>query len=293
VKTALITGVNGFVGSHLAGDFARRGWRVVGTTSNTAGLETKIPGTDRKWILHLAAQVTGEIFDGVDAVVHCAYELRPQKMEQNVSGTQRIAEAAAEAGVTHQLFISSTSAHAAAASGYGKTKFKLQEYFLARGHAVVRPGLIIGPGGMFQRLVRTLKLPVVPLPDGGRDKVSVVGVVDFQTALATVIDARRSGLFNLFNPDPATLRELFASIRAASGSRALLLPFPSVLLRTMARSVEKIGLPLPFDAASFAALKANQCVGERSDLGEFVPKPLTLAEMVEAASRTAPHSAAR
>ena len=206
-------------------------------------------------------------------------------MRQNVAGTERVVEAAAAAGVTRQVFVSSYSAHREAPSEYGRTKFILQERFLARGHAVVRPGLIIGPGGMFERMVGTLKSPIVPLADGGRDKVPIVALADFQTALAAVIEQDRAGAFNLFNPELVTMKELFAAIRAAAGSRAILAPVPAFPLMALARVMEKIGVALPFDAESFRALKANQKQRDRSDLGKFIAKPLTLAEMVGAALR--------
>jgi nucleoside-diphosphate-sugar epimerase len=248
-------------------------------------LNTPVSGVERKLILNLAAAVEREIFVGVDTVVHCAYDLRRQAMRQNVAGTERVVEAAAAAGVTHQVFISSYSAHREAPSEYGRTKFILQERFLARGQAVVRPGLIVGPGGMFERMVGTFKLPIVPLPDGGRDNMPIVALADFQTALAAVIEQDRAGAFNLFNPELVTMKELFAAIRAAAGSRAILAPVPAFPLVALAWVMEKIGVALPFDAESFRALKANQKQRDRSDLGKFIAKPLTLAEMVGAALR--------
>jgi nucleoside-diphosphate-sugar epimerase len=286
MKTLLITGVNGFVGSHLASEMARRGWRVHGTTRNVAGLSVAVAGVECKNVLDLGAPVDEKIFTGVDAVVHCAYDLRRAAMAQNVVGTERVVEAAAAAGVTRQVFISSTSAHEAAASEYGRTKFILQRRFLALGHAVVRPGLIVGPGGMFARMVETLRWPVVPLAGGGRDRVPVVALSDFLAVLAVVIvGERRAGAFNLFNPDMVTMKELFAAIRAAAGSRVILAPVPAFPLMALARLAETIGVRPPVDAESLRALKANQKRQDRSDLGEFLAKPLALAEMVDAALR--------
>ena len=285
MKTVLITGVNGFLGSHLAGALDRRGWRVRGTVSGAAGLDKPVGGVERKMVWNLAGAVPPDLCAGVDAVVHSAYDLRRAAMEQNVGATERLAEAAAAAGVAQQVFIGSYSAHAGAASAYGRTKFILQEYFIARGHAVARPGLVIGPGGMFERMAKILRLPVVPVADGGRDRVPVVALADFSAALAAILEQRRAGLFNLFNPDPVTLGELLRAIRAATGSRTVLAPVPAPLVVALSRLMEKFGVPPPFDAENIAALKANQNLGDRSDLGAFVPAPLALAETVEAASR--------
>lgn len=285
MKTALITGVNGFLGSHLAAELARRGWRVRGTTSAERGLNLPRAGVERKFVLALGGAPAAEIFAGVDAVIHCAYDLRPRRIEQNVAGTKRVAAAAADAGVKYQMFISSYSAHAQAVTEYGRTKYLLQEDFLTLGQAVARPGLVIGPGGMFGRMMRAFKLPITPLPDGGRDRAPIVALADCIAALAAIAEEGRRGRFNLFNPDLVTLEELFTAAREISGSRTIFVPLPAPLLAAGARLMEKLRLAPPADAESFAALKANQRLSERSDLDRFVERPQSLAEMVAAAHR--------
>jgi nucleoside-diphosphate-sugar epimerase len=287
MKTVLITGVNGFLGSHLAAALAVRGWRVRGTTRRAAGLAIYIEGVAEKAVLDLGGPVDRRIFAGVDAVVHCAYDLRRPTMGQNVGATRAIAEAAAAARAGQQLFIGSTSGHTGAASAYGRTKYLLQEYFLARGWSVARPGLVIGPGGIYARLAASLRFPIAPLPDGGRDRVPVVAAKDFTDAVCALLDQRRVGLFNLYNTDLITLRELIVAIRAAQGRRALLAGLPSPLLIALARAAGALGVSLPFDAENLLALKANQNCIETSDLLKFVAAPLTLGEMVDAARRSA------
>ena len=163
MSVLMITGINGFVGANLAAALAAQDRRVVGTTSTPAGLLAPTPGVGRKALLRFGDPISQEMFAGVDTVIHCAYDLRPAHMQDNVGGTIKIAEAAAAAGVSQQLFISSYSAHTGAATNYGKTKFILQEFFLARGLTVVRPGLIIGPGGMFKRICQAMqRYPIIP-----------------------------------------------------------------------------------------------------------------------------------
>ncbi|HTM08807.1 MAG TPA: NAD(P)-dependent oxidoreductase [Verrucomicrobiae bacterium] len=284
MKTVLITGVNGFLGAHLARALALRGWRVRGTTRSAAGINKNIEGVAEKMVLDLARPAAGLIFTGVDAVIHCAYDLRREAMEQNIAGTKAAAEAATAAGVAQQIFISSYSAHAEAGSAYGRSKYLLQEYFLARGGAVARPGLVIGPGGLYARLAGALRLPVVPLADGGRDRVPVVALRDFINALAAVLEKRRTGLFNLYHPRLVTLRDLIAAVRMASGSRALLLPVPASVLIAAVRLAGSAGVALPFDAENFLALRANRKIADASDLPQFIAGPAALAEMVAAAT---------
>lgn len=286
MNAVMITGVNGFVGASLAAELAGRGRRVWGTTSTPAGVSVPTPGVEHKVLLRFGDPIPEEMFAGMDAVIHCAYDLRPAHVQGNVSGTMKIAEAAAAAGIARQIFISSYSAHGAAANDYGKTKFILQEYFLAQGHAVVRPGLIIGPGGMFKRIFQSVqRYPVAPLIGGGGVKMPIVALADFLTALTLIAESRRAGLFHLFLPQLVTQREFAAAVRAASGRNTILLPVPAGLLRALLGLAGKLGIALPVDADSLKGLAANQELRDRSDLTQFVAHPLTLEEMVTAASR--------
>jgi nucleoside-diphosphate-sugar epimerase len=285
MNAVMITGVNGFVGASLAAEMAAQGRRVWGTTSTPAGVSAPTPGVERHALLRFGDPIPQEMFSGVDLVIHCAYDLRPAHMQDNVSGTKKIAEVAAAAGVGRQIFISSYSAHAAAANEYGKTKFILQQHFLAQGQTVVRPGLIIGPGGMFKRIFQTMqRYHVAPLIGGGGVKMPIVALADFLTALAALAESRRAGIFNLFLPQLVTLREFAAAVRAASGRKTLLVPVPAGLLRASFGLIGKLGMALPVDADSLKGLAANQELRDRSDLTQFVPNPLTLEEMVAAAS---------
>jgi nucleoside-diphosphate-sugar epimerase len=285
MKTVLITGVNGFLGSQLAGALARRGWRVRGTVRTAAGINVNIEGLTKKILLELGGPIDAGVFDGVDAVIHGAYDLRPGAMQKNIAGTQAAAEAAAAAGAVQQIFIGSYSAHTHAESVYGRSKYILQEYFLARGAAVARPGLVIGAGGLYARIAAALNRPVVPLPDGGRDRVPVLALADFVAAVAAILERGVAGRFNLYNPEPVTLRALVESIRAANGSRTRLAPVPGSLLLAAARAAAAVGVPIPFDAENFLGLKANQKISDPSDLTDFVAAPLSLVEMTAAAGR--------
>lgn len=285
MRTVLITGVTGFIGSHLAAELARRGFRVVGSTSSEAGLRAATPGVEQKVVLRLGAPCDEGWLRGVDAVIHCAWDLRPGAVPDNIAGTSRLVTAAEEAGVAHQVFMSTYSAHPAAAGDYGKSKLAVQRHMLERGHAAVRPGLVIGPGGMFQRLADTLAAHrVVPLVDGGRGRVPIVAIADFQCAFASIIEHERAGLLNLFNPALVTLKDLMLEIRSAARRKPLLVPIPSRLLLGPLWLLDRMGIRAPIDADNLRGLRSNFGLEDRSDLPAFVPRPLTLAEMVRAAS---------
>jgi len=283
VSNVFVTGVTGFIGSHLAGALSRRGHRVAGSTSRDAGLLAQTPGVERKVALRLGDDVDADFARGFDAVVHCAWDLRPNTGSANVGGTERIADAFRGVGA-FQLFISTYSAHAGAATAYGTTKRDVQEWMLKRGHAAARPGIVIGPGGIYQRMAQTLAHHrVVPLIDGGRDPVPIIAIADLCEALVAIVEQRRTGPFNVFNPDLVPLRDVLFEIRTQARARTLLVPVPAPLVLAPVWIAGKFGVKLPLDADNVRALRANRSVRDRSDLQAFVRQPMTLSEMVRAA----------
>ena len=284
----LVTGVTGFLGSRFAAALAARGYHVVGAASTVQGLETPTPGVARKVLFRLDEALTPGIVRGIDAIVHCAWIAGRAGANENVAGTRRLVEAAEAAGAAYQVFVSTVSAHSEAVSNYGRSKLAVQEYMLARGHACVRPGLVVGPGGIFQRLVDVVtRSAVVPLVDGGRGRVPVLALEDAQRTLVQLVERKLTGPFNLFSPDPVTLRDVVLEICAAQRRRPLVIPVPSTLLLGLTVLAERLGLTLPLDAENVRGWRANLGVLDASDLLTFVPAPLTLAEMVREAVRGA------
>jgi nucleoside-diphosphate-sugar epimerase len=288
MSTVLITGVNGFIGSHLAAHLAKCGHRIVGSTSSEAGLRIATPGVAHKVVLRLGGPCDAGILRGIDVVIHCAWDLRQGAIQANIDGTKQLLEVAEQAGVPYQLFLSSYSAHPLAVSAYGGAKLVVQEECLRRGLAAVRPGLVVGAGGLFQRISDIVaRHLVVPLVDSGRARVPIIAVADLRRALADIMERRLTGLFSLFNPDLITLKALMLEIRAAARRRTLLIPVPSRLLLGSLWLMSKVRITPPINVDSLRGLQANLYVKDRSDLPAFVPRPLTLAEMVRAASLVA------
>lgn len=117
---ALVTGANGFIGSHLCELLARAGHKVRALVRRTSNLE---------WISALGLELAygdlrepGSLVDaarGMEWVFHTAAVLRPRGMSEftdvNCGGTRALAEAAVAAGVKRFVFFSSAAAAGPAA----------------------------------------------------------------------------------------------------------------------------------------------------------------------------------
>lgn len=251
-----ITGIHGFLGRAMAEHFRRRGHTVTGSARNSSE--------------GVAALRIGEPFDpaafrGSDVVIHAAHDFTAGAKEKNIRGTRAWFEAAAGA---RQVFFSSYSA-GPDASEYGATKYAIEKMFLDAGQAVVRPGLVIGEGGLFAKQRAALqKTPIVPLIAGGAAPVALIGIGHLLDALAIVVEQERSGAFNLFYETQPTAREF---VTAVKGGRGWVLPVPAALALGAAHVVAALRLPLPFNPGQIRALTANASSPWRSDLGVLLP----------------------
>ena len=135
MATCLVTGVAGFVGSHLSEALLARGHTVVGVDAfipyypralkeqNLAQLRAS--EAFRFHEVDLRSDDLAPLLDGVDAVFHLAAQaglLRSWRefesyMTCNVLATQRLLEAASQAKISHFLHISTSSVYGRYATG--------------------------------------------------------------------------------------------------------------------------------------------------------------------------------
>jgi UDP-glucose 4-epimerase len=205
--------------------------------------------------------------DGVDAVVHLAWAIQPGRQPErlhrvNVDGTRRLARAAAAAGVSHFVHLSSLGAYAAGggdrevgedwpatgipSSQYSRDKVQaelvVRELLGAREGTtltVVRPTLVLQPEASSEigryflgpllfgaaRLVPGSVARLLPLPLPAL-RVQFVHADDVADALVAILDRRAPGPFNLAaepTVDADGLARALGTVRV---------PVPAIALRT-------------------------------------------------------------
>ena len=138
-----ITGATGYLGSVLKPAFVEAGYSV------RCLVRTPRPATDDH-AFALGAAVEPSMLEGVDVLVHCAYDMtltkRSEIWELNVFGTVHLLDAAEAAGVRRTIAVSSMSAYPGTRQLYGRAKLAAELTALNRNMTVVRPGLVYGPG---------------------------------------------------------------------------------------------------------------------------------------------------
>ena len=162
--TAAVTGANGYLGAIVAERLGKEGWQTLRLVRTERG------ETSRRFVL--GAPVQPELLEGIDLVVHCAYDMalrqRADIWRVNVAGTANLLEAARAAGVGRVIVLSSMSAFEGTTQLYGQAKLQIEAHAQRFGACSVRPGLVYGPraGGMAGTLQRLSRMPFVPLVGG-------------------------------------------------------------------------------------------------------------------------------
>jgi nucleoside-diphosphate-sugar epimerase len=257
VKAVLVTGASGFIGRAACAALAERGWNV------RAAVRTRTDLPAEQYVVgDIGAQPRWPL-EGVDAVVHLAgiaHELHGRNAESvyhavNCEATERLARAAAKAGVKRFVFMSSIKVNGERtaidrpftsldvpdpADRYARSKWGAEQA-LARVASesglecvVIRPPLVYGAGVKanflrFVRLVRTgLPLPFASI-DNRRSLLYIENLIDLVAACLTHPAAVRVPLLPS-DEQVLSTPQLAREIAGAMRRRIVLLPFPTQLL---------------------------------------------------------------
>jgi NADH dehydrogenase len=292
-KRVLITGAGGFIATYLAQRMSDSGWTVLGV--DRPGAQARGPYAS----VHPASlgESIAEFLaaERPAAIVHTALDPRPGTLDLNVDGTSRWLREGQAAGVKTQILLSSLSAEPEALSEYGRGKWALEQEFARAGEVTVRLGVVVGPGGMFARLVDSARRAplILPLLDGGRQLLYILGVERLTEILRDIAETDGSGLrgrsWNLPQPEPVTLCEMMEVILRNYGLKRVRLRLPARPLLWGAQLFEKQTLlRLPVTSTNIRGLIQAGARRFTSDYARFGYPPQSLEELVAAARAADP-----
>lgn len=249
----LVTGATGFIGRRLVAALRGRGQAVRALVRDPARAATLLPAgadlTFASWDLDDGG--SPEALAGGAALVHAAAHIPASQVDageaarcyqRNGLGALRLLEAAAAAGVSHAVHLSTGNAYlaqpravteddplypSARAPYYLTSKLAGEIYadhLRATGRlavAILRPSAVYGPGmsggvvaGFADKLRRGV---VVTVTDGGRYQADLVYVDDVVDAIVAAHERRAVGAYNVGSGQATTMLTLARALATACG----------------------------------------------------------------------------
>lgn len=266
----VVTGATGFVGRALVAGLLREGVPVrAALRADGPPARALPPEVERHVVGDLAADADwGGVLAGADGVIHLAARVHVMHdtaadplaafRAANVDGSERLARAAARAGVRRLVFASSIKvlgestprgrpfdedAPPRPVDPYGVSKLEAELRLRAVAGttalevAILRPVLMYGPGvkGNLQRLAGWIRRGV-PLPFASVDnRRSLLGVENFADALIRALShpAAAGATFLVADGEDLSTPELVRRLAHAIGRPARLVPVPPAVLRAL------------------------------------------------------------
>jgi len=259
----LVTGANGFIGSHVARRLLDRGHEVVAAARqpNESG------GRMKRVCADLACDDLAPLVRDCEAIVHCAARAAPwgareKFMRDNVQATQHlIAAAVAASSVRRFVYLSSPSIYfdykdrenisedalpSRWSTNYAESKWLSEQCVLQAsnlGPLILRPRAVFGVGDrvIVPRILAVARSGYLPLPRGGDSHIDITyidNVVDaIELALQAPVSAQGKA-YNITNGEPMPVRLILQKLFDAKRLRVRMLPVPRAAAMACAAAVE-------------------------------------------------------
>jgi len=265
MSTVLVTGANGFVGSHAIPAVLDAGHRVLALVRDDKAADAvlaRLTDAQRANVEIRRGDVTKPdslpaAFAGADAVLHLAAIARDWDNGQtlrlvNTEGTRNVVAAMKTAGVDRLVHLGALGVVDEPDLHYASSKAKAMAIVRESGlrWTILAPSLLFGPrDGFFNILAGLVRMSpgIVPITGKGLAKFQPLAIEDLAKACAMAVgdDAFIGKELLLGGPRYWTYREIVEEVLRGMGKKRLLVPMPVAVIRLVAGVSEGIHLPFP------------------------------------------------
>jgi uncharacterized protein YbjT (DUF2867 family) len=284
----LVTGGSGFLGAYVLDEARRRGHEVVALARS----DTATAAVAR----HGAEPLSGDFDDpaglpDVFSAARCSALLNIASL--GFGHAPAIVAAARAAGVDRAVFISTTAVTTRLPARSRSVRLMAEEQIRESGlkWTILRPTMIYGAPGdrNLSRLLMLLpRVPVLPLPGGGRHLQQPVHVADAADAALSAVERSESAgsTYDIAGPDPLTFAELLRIAARTVGSQTRFVPVPLRPLVAAARGYELLAARPRIRAEQLQRLAEDKEFSIEDAARDLGYAPRSFAEGIVAEART-------
>ena len=284
-STVLVTGANGFIGSHLVRRLASSGRpvRAMVRSRERVDLPDGVPVVE--------ADVTnpetlGPAVEGVAVVVHAAALVANLKepypgayQAVNLRGTQSLVEAARRARVERFVLLSGMDTKPGKTGSYMATRWGMEEAVRQGGipYVVLQPSVLFGQGAPFTTELAKLarRLPVVPAIGGGGVMFQPIWVEDVVSCLVACVDRPDvlGGAYAVGGAEQVSFGQIIQALGRAIGKRRTTVTLPVPVARALAACMTAVLPHPPLTSASIELFTLKQTTSLDAALRAFGVEP--------------------
>lgn len=269
----LVTGAGGFLGRYLCKFLADRGHTVRALVRNLEE-PSELPEFAREGIYKcdLPSSIDRRAFDGdIAAVIHCAFytgaDQKGDDYRTNIEGSEALVKLTRSCTTAPFVFISSLSAHESTESNYGKHKWQVENMLDLQADLIIRPGLIVGDGGLFARMRHSIRrAPFVPLFYGGKQQIQIIRIMDLCRAIQKGINNELRGRYSVAANPPYPISDFYHELARLENKTCRQVLLPGAFSLAILRLFEALGFKLPISSENLLGLKHMRLADTTHDL---------------------------
>lgn len=263
----LVTGANGFIGSHLVGYLIANGFIVTCAVRDVNATKNRFPTaqviacdfnkdtTTSDWLPRL---------DGIDSVINCAGVLAGSNHQSieciHYHAPMALFQACKERGIKRVIQLSALGIEDGPPIDYVTTKKQADNELLELGLSacVIRPSLVYASGSYGgTSLLRALAAfpGVIPLIGDGSQRFCPIAMSDVVKLITRLISHDFQGIINAPGPQSITLKQLLLKYRQWMGyGKVAVLPIAKGVIKCLA----KVGDRLKFSTINTNSFAMSQ-----------------------------------
>jgi NADH dehydrogenase len=295
MRTVLVTGASGFVGSHTLPRLLEAGYEAVCLVRGEEARQEvlrRLPAEKRHALRFVHGDVTepdslAPALAGVDAVFHLVAIIRDRSggrdLERvNLGGTRNVLDAMRSTAVRRLVYLNNLGVVEDPELKFATSKARAERAVAESGleWTTLKPSVMWGERDGFFNIIAGLARisPVVPLLGRGRMRFQPLWIGDLASIVVRCLDdpATAGRTYELGGPRHWTYLEIVREVLRGMSARRILVPVPVPLVLAASRAAELVHLPFPSTPDQVRQLRLDNTTSPTAvqDAFGFEPRPM-------------------